>query len=91
MHLIDCPFCGPRAQLEFSYHCDSEALPRDWAGEAGDRLHQRTLYRSNAIGFHFELWQHVGGCGSWLVLERHNRTHEIRSLQYAYDYLGSTS
>ena len=81
MHLIDCPWCGPRAQLEFAYHCDSEGLPRDWQAEDEETLHRRLLYRSNRIGFHTELWCHAGGCGSWLMIERHNRTHEIRAVK----------
>ncbi len=83
MHRIDCPFCGPRAQVEFRYHCDSEALPIDWAEEDEQQLHLRLLYRTNEIGFHAELWRHEFGCGCWLRIERHNKTHEIRSVTYA--------
>lgn len=82
MHLIVCPFCGPRAQIEFRYHCDVEALPAAWEGEDEEQLHRRLLYRTNDIGFHVELWHHDYGCGSWLRIERHNRTHEIRSTAY---------
>ncbi|MEX0707830.1 MAG: sarcosine oxidase subunit delta [Woeseia sp.] len=83
MHLIECPWCGPRAQVEFTYHCDSEGLPRDWESEHETELHERMLNRTNAIGFHVELWNHAGGCGSWLLIDRHNRTHDIRSVAYA--------
>jgi len=37
--------------------------------------------RDDHIGFHREIWQHVQGCRGWLRLERHNRTHEVRSAE----------
>ena len=84
MHLIRCPFCGPRAQTEFHYRMDCEGIPADWVSESAADAHRRMLYRSNEIGFHRELWRHVHGCGSWLVVERHNATHEIRGVEYAH-------
>ena len=78
MQLFRCPWCGQRAQIEFSYCCDQEGIPGpDWA-ELADEAHLQRIYlRSNQIGFHAELWQHTGGCGGWLKILRHNLTHEV--------------
>ncbi|HLT89336.1 MAG TPA: sarcosine oxidase subunit delta [Woeseiaceae bacterium] len=83
MHLIHCPHCGPRAQTEFRYRIDAEGVPVEWENESPDEAHRRTFYRTNAIGFHRELWWHEAGCRSWLVIERHNRSHAIRSVALA--------
>ena len=89
MQLINCPWCGPRAQIEFHYRCDHAAVPTDWENETVQEQHQRMLIRSNEIGYHEELWQHVHGCRSWLVVERHNVTHDIRSVRFSRQRDGS--
>ena len=91
MQLINCPWCGPRAQIEFHYHCDGVAVPADWQNETADQQHQRMLIRSNEAGYHEELWQHAHGCRSWLVVERHNVTHDVRSVRFAGLSAGSES
>jgi len=89
VHLINCPWCGPRAQIEFHYRCDQAAVPTDWENETVQQQHHRMLIRSNEIGYHKELWQHVHGCRSWLVVKRHNVTHDIRSVRFSKQRDGS--
>ena len=36
--------------------------------------------RPNPRGRHRELWQHLGGCRAYLVVERDTATHEIFSV-----------
>ena len=48
--------------------------------ETGPEALERIFIRDDSIGFHEEIWQHVLGCRGWLRVERHNRTHEIRSV-----------
>lgn len=63
---IHCPWCGPRAEIEFTYGGEGgivrplncEALnDRQW----GDYV----FMRDNAKGLHHEQWRHVAGCGRW--------------------------
>lgn len=79
MQLIPCPWCGPRAHIEFRYHCDRQALPRDWAHESGVEAHARIWLRDNHIGLHAEIWQHADGCRGWFIATRHNLTHAIEN------------
>lgn len=78
MLLIECPFCGPRAEIEFSYGGpatsprpdDPEQVPdADWV----DWL----TVPENRAGPVPERWCHAKGCGSWLTVLRDTRTHEI--------------
>lgn len=78
MMRIDCPHCGPRAQVEFSYERTLDSIvtldmPPD---EAVVRLYAR----ENPRGLDDELWRHGFGCRQWLVLRRHRRSHEIVSV-----------
>ena len=77
MMLIDCPFCGERAQIEFAYErtLDSIVTLDMPAEEAVSHLYAR----ANPRGLDNELWRHGAGCRQWLVLRRHRQTHEIVS------------
>ena len=78
MMQIDCPHCGPRAQVEFAYErtLDSVVTLNMSAQEAVQRLYARANPRGEAD----ELWRHGFGCRQWLVLRRHRVTHEIGSV-----------
>ncbi|MEM8625917.1 MAG: sarcosine oxidase subunit delta [Pseudomonadota bacterium] len=82
MMRINCPFCGPRDQDEFSYEGDASVLypsldaPREAWCEA-------VFFRKNPRGRVLELWQHIHGCRAFLVVERDTATHEILSVTYA--------
>ena len=75
MH-IPCPWCGLRAQIEFTYGGDaSRRRPRDDAP-----LQEWVEYvyiRGNPCGAHRELWQHHAGCRQWFEVQRDTRTHVI--------------
>jgi sarcosine oxidase subunit delta len=75
---IDCPHCGPRAQIEFSYErtLDSIVTLDMPADAAMTRLYART----NPRGLDDELWRHGAGCRQWIVLRRHRQSHEIVSV-----------
>lgn len=66
MLLIDCPFCGPRAETEF--RCGGEAhiaRPVD-PSALDDVAWSEFLYmRSNTKGVLAERWNHAHGCGRW--------------------------
>jgi sarcosine oxidase, subunit delta len=76
MQLIPCPFCGPRAEIEFVYGCVADAA----AGPANLSDHEeldRIFIRQNPRGAEVELWQHASGCRSWIKIARNTLTHEI--------------
>ena len=79
MLLIDCPHCGPRAQVEFAYErtVDSVVQPDAPAAEAMERL----FTRANPRGFDEEIWRHSFGCRAWLEMTRHRATHEITAIR----------
>ncbi|WP_327086465.1 sarcosine oxidase subunit delta [Nonomuraea sp. NBC_01738] len=79
MMLIDCPHCGPRDENEFSYggqagisypERPAEFTDEQWAGYV--------FWRDNPKGWFTERWFHAYGCRTWLTLQRHTVTHEIR-------------
>jgi sarcosine oxidase subunit delta len=81
MLLISCPWCGARAETEFT--CGGEAdiarpsdperlTDKDW----GDYL----FMRRNPRGVHCEHWHHSFGCRRWFVVERDTVTYELRTV-----------
>jgi sarcosine oxidase subunit delta len=78
MLLIDCPHCGPRAQIEFAYERPLDGIvPLDASPDAA----MRTLYhgRANPRGVDEELWRHAFGCRQFLVMQRDRVSHAILS------------
>ena len=78
MLLIPCPYCGPRAETEFSYGGQAHiARPQDpdkiddeaWAGYV--------FLRDNTKGVFLERWAHVHGCRRWFNVARNTVTYEI--------------
>jgi sarcosine oxidase subunit delta len=82
MLLIECPWCGARAETEFS--CGGEAgiarprepeklSDREW----GDYLFMHT----NTRGLHREQWVHTHGCRRWFVVTRDTLTYAIQGYE----------
>jgi methylglutamate dehydrogenase subunit B len=79
---FNCPYCGSRGSGEFRFRSEvKEARPSSEAPQERwvDYIHER----SNVAGVHKELWQHVAGCRSWLVVERNTFTHEVSAVEMA--------
>ena len=75
---ITCPWCGPRPLSEFTYGGDaSKARPRKPEKASPETWVDYVYLRKNPAGRHKEYWHHSGGCGSWLVVTRDTRSHEI--------------
>ena len=71
MLLIDCPYCGPRAETEF--HCGGEAhVRRPDAPEAAsdDAWRDYLFIRKSPRGLHLERWHHLHGCQRWFNVAR---------------------
>ena len=76
MLLIPCPWCGPRAQVEFTYGGDASLRRPD--NDADAREWSDYVYlRDNPRGPHDEWWQHSAGCRSWLRLRRDTLTQAV--------------
>jgi heterotetrameric sarcosine oxidase delta subunit len=78
MLLIPCPWCGPRAQVEFTYGGDA-TLKRPALDTPEAEWVAYVYLRNNPAGAHVELWQHSAGCRQWILVRRDTRTHEILS------------
>ena len=76
MLLIPCPWCGPRAQIEFTYGGDA-TLRRPLPDAPESAWSDYVYLRDNPRGPHDELWYHGGGCRSWLKVRRDTATHDI--------------
>ena len=73
---IDCPFCGPRDETEFAYVGDAKAH-RPAADSDARAFYEYVYLRDNPRGPHEEIWQHTGGCRSFVQVRRNTQTHVI--------------
>jgi sarcosine oxidase subunit delta len=79
---IDCPFCGPRENGEFTYLGDA-GPSRPGPGASEDEVFDYVYLRDNVAGDMDEWWYHGGGCRAWLKVRRNTLTHEISSVEPA--------
>jgi sarcosine oxidase subunit delta len=75
MLLIHCPWCGPRAEIEFRHGGEAHiARPPD-PGKLDDQEWAEHLFlRSNPRGLHAERWIHQYGCQRWFNAVRDTYT-----------------
>ena len=78
MLLIDCPYCGERPELEFSYGGQAHlARPRQPADLADAEWAEYLYVRNNPRGMHAERWRHLRGCGQFFNVLRDTTTDRI--------------
>ena len=78
MLLIECPWCGPRNQLEFSCHGQAHiSRPRDPDGLSDEQWGDYVFFRDNPKGVHRERWVHAHGCRRWFNAVRDTVTDEF--------------
>ena len=78
MLLITCPWCGPRAQIEFTCGGDASVVrPADPDAVSADEWLDHVYLRDNPRGPHDEWWQHTAGCRSWIKVRRDTWTHRM--------------
>ena len=78
MLLITCPWCGPRAHIEFTYGGDATVeRPADPDAISADEWLDHVYLRDNPRGPHNEWWQHTSGCRSWIRVKRDTWTHQV--------------
>ena len=91
MLLIECPWCGPRAETEFSYGGEAGiARPLDPDALSDAEWADYLFCRTNPRGAHRELWNHAQGCRRWFGVERDTVSYRI-SRSFKLDPAGSDS
>ena len=66
MLVIKCPWCGPRAEIEFSYGGEGGiARPTQTENLTDAQWGDYVFMRHNPKGLHHEQWRHASGCGRW--------------------------
>jgi len=83
---IQCPYCGERDLVEFTYLGDARCRrPDPQAPDAPTQFFAAVYLRDNPAGAHDELWYHTSGCRSWLSVTRDTGTHEISAVRLVRD------
>ena len=78
MLLIVCPWCGSRAETEFSYGGEAGIVrPPDPDALSDAEWADYLFNRANPCGAHRELWNHAHGCRRWFVVERDTVSYRI--------------
>ena len=75
---INCPWCGVRAETEFT--CGGEGgIVRPTATETltDEQWGDYVFMRKNPKGVHYERWMHAKGCRRYFYAARDTVTHEI--------------
>ncbi len=81
MLLIECPWCGPRDEIEF--HCGGQshiARPEPYDQVSDETWGDYLFTRINPKGLHLERWVHVFGCRQWFNVARDTVTHEVKAV-----------
>ena len=78
MLLIECPWCGTRAENEYSYGGEAGIVrPPDPDALSDAEWADYLFNRANPRGAHRELWNHAQGCRRWFGVERDTVTYRI--------------
>ncbi len=84
MLLIECPWCGPREETEYSYGGEAHLVrPADPDTASDEEWADYLFMRKNPSGRHLEQWSHSAGCRRWFNVERDTNTFEILSVYRA--------
>lgn len=76
--LIDCPYCGPRAEVEFDWGGESNlARPGPHDAVSEETWAEYLFFRKNERGAATERWRHSHGCRQWFNIERDTATHKV--------------
>lgn len=78
MLLVPCPYCGDRAEVEFSYGGEAHIIRPETPGDvADDAWCDYVFMRTNPKGFYRERWRHISGCGRYFYAIRHTVSDTI--------------
>jgi len=78
MLLIPCPWCGPRAEIEYRYGGQAHvAFPADPETVDDAAWADYVFMRDNPKGPFAERWVHAAGCRRWFNVVRDTLTNEV--------------
>ena len=78
MLIINCPYCGPRDQCEFTNGGEAHVSRPSNPEEVTDKeWSEYVFFRSNPKGIYFERWVHSHGCKKWFNAVRDTSTDKI--------------
>lgn len=78
--LITCPWCGPRAEIEFRYGGQAGVpYPTDPDALDDETWAHFVFFRANPKGPFAERWVHAAGCRRWFATTRDTVTHEFHA------------
>ena len=81
MLLIECPYCGPRSEEEFSYGGEAHILrPADPDALNDEQWADYLFMQGNTKGVFYERWVHSHGCRRWFNVARDTLTYEILAI-----------
>lgn len=82
MQLFPCPFCGERPETEFHFAAEAGHARPEPAESVSDAAWARYLYHNrNPKGRSREIWVHLT-CGTFFLMERDTRSHEVLSSEH---------
>lgn len=87
MLLIKCPWCGERAEMEFTYGGEADIVRPTHSDQVDDRAWADYLFmRRNTFGRFREQWVHTHGCGRWFIAERDTRSYRFSKYELFRDH-----
>jgi sarcosine oxidase subunit delta len=80
VQLIECPWCGPREEVEFSYGGQAHvAYPSDPAALSDEQWAHYLFFRDNPRGPFAERWVHAHGCRRWFTAIRDTVSYRFKA------------
>ncbi|MBS7807898.1 sarcosine oxidase subunit delta [Variovorax sp. PCZ-1] len=77
---IDCPFCGTRAETEFTHGGEGGiARPPNTETMSDEAWGDYVFMRKNIKGLRHEQWRHSSGCGRWFNALRDTVTYQFHA------------
>jgi sarcosine oxidase, subunit delta len=81
MMQINCPWCGPRDEIEFRCGGPSHIQRPGPPDQVSDEIWAAYLYlNDNPRGALRERWVHAAGCRQWINVLRCTNTHNIQAV-----------
>jgi sarcosine oxidase, subunit delta len=78
MLLINCPYCGPRPEIEFGYGGEAHiARPTPPESVSAEDWVAFLYLRTNRRGVHAERWRHLRGCARFFNALRDTTTDQF--------------
>ncbi|TDW29449.1 sarcosine oxidase subunit delta [Cryobacterium psychrophilum] len=78
MQLIECPRCGPREEIDFTYGGQAHiAYPEKPAELSDEAWAHYIFFRDNPQGPFAERWVHSAGCRRWFNALRDTGTYKF--------------